>query len=221
MLMILGALRLAVPLEYKSEGASPPANSFATDIGTNIPELTMEMARKVKAEAICIATRGHGKVMKLLGSVATSLLIKASLPVIVVPPKYKASAVTSVYYATDLEHFATELKKVRTFTEQMNAELSVLYYDFLLMDEQKRKQMEARYSKYSSQGIQLLFRKRNIDITLAECIRKDLKKDKPGVLVLFTKLSKGWLKRLFSVSRTEQLALHPTIPLLVYRKKEG
>ena len=81
--------------------------------------------------------------------------------------------------------------------------------------------LQTKYSKYESPGVRLIFRSRRSDATLAECIRQDLKKEKPGILVLFTKLSKGWFRRLFSVSRTEQLALHPTVPLLVFRKKSA
>jgi nucleotide-binding universal stress UspA family protein len=153
--------------------------------------------------------------------VASDLLVRSPLPVIIVTPRYRAGRVADVYYASDLENFASEFRKVRGFADSLKASLGILHYDYMYMSRSTLLALESKYSKYVTPGVRLLFRKRHSDATLAECIRKDLKKEKPQLLILFTRLSRGWFRRLFSVSRTQQLALHPTVPLMVFRKKDA
>lgn len=193
--------------------------SYKTEIGTRVAEMTIACAKAVKADLICLGTRGGGKMEKLLGSVASSLLVSSPFPVIVVPARYRAEQVNHLYYASDLEGFAGELKQVQSFASRLSARITVLHYDYQLMDRSKVTSLEARYARYEKAGVQFSFRKRDSDAALSDCIRADIKKEKPSMLVLFTKLNKSWFRRLFTPSRTRQLALHPTLPLLVFRKK--
>jgi hypothetical protein len=41
-------------------------NSYHTEIGTRVAEMTMAYAQKVRADLICLGTRGCGKLEKLL-----------------------------------------------------------------------------------------------------------------------------------------------------------
>lgn len=204
---------------YDDMGEKHGKNSYHTEIGTKVPSMMVEYAKKIRADLICTATRGAGKFEKMLGSVATSLLTDSPIPVVIVPPRYKAAKIDEVQYATDLEGFATELKKVRSFTDAVKARLTVVHYNHRLAEKPVRDELQAKFSKYVSADVRLVFRKHNKLEQLADSIRRDLRKDRPAVLVLFTKLTKGWFRRLFTVSRTEQLALHPALPLLVFRKK--
>lgn len=204
---------------YSGAGTEHGNCSYKTEIGTRVADMTVAFAGKVRADMICLGTRGGGKIQKLLGSVATSLLVTSPLPVTVVPSRYSIGKIDHVWYATDLEVFAPELKKVKTFADEMKARITVVNYDFMLMDKKRAETRLAKYGKFESAQVKLSLRKRDSDASVAECLRRDLKKEKPSVVVLFTKLSKGWFNRLFKASRTEQLALHPTVPLLVFRKK--
>lgn len=199
-------------------GTNLGKNSYHTEVGVGVANMIIAYAQKVKADALCIATKGAGKIKALLGSVATDLLVRAPMAVMVVPPRYHVRPVKEIFYASDLEKFAPEFKTSLSFARTLSARLTVLYYDFLLMDKAAVEKLKQEYRSYEAADVQFMFHKRNLDLNLAECIRQDLKKYRPGILILFTKLTEGWFNRLFSSSRTEQLALHPTTPLLVFRK---
>ncbi len=58
-----------------------------------------------------------------------------------------------------------------------------------------------------------------IDIPLSEHLKKEINKEKPDLIVLFTKPNRKWFDRLFPSSEAQEMAFNTKIPLLVFRKK--
>ena len=50
-------------------------------------------------------------------------------------------------------------------------------------------------------------------------MRKEIKKEKPSMVILFTKQNRNWYDRLFLSSESADMAFNAQVPLLVFRKK--
>ncbi len=214
--------RLAAFVQKVFQASGKVAGNFKykVETGTRIAESTIAAAKAVKADLICLGTRGGGAVKKLIGTVATDLLTTSPVPVIVVPERYRVRPVKTLFYSTDMESLSTELKKVQLFAQTLKARTEVYYYDYLLMEPLNVKKMEKRVEKFKAPGINFNFRRLSVEETLAKHINKDVIKDKPSVLVLFTKQNRSWFEKLFLSSKAAELALKPNVPLLVFRKNK-
>ena len=190
------------------------------DLGLKVPEKVIAYAKKSKAAFICLGTRGGGSMKKIFGSVAAELMTSSPVPVIAVPPAYKASAITNVMYASDFENLGQEIKKVKVLSDELGARLSVVHFDRTLVISDNVSFLKRKASRYVSDNTSFNFLKLHVDQSLPEQLGKEIKKKKPSVLVLFTKAKRSWFRRLFMPGNSEQMVLKPGLPIVVYRKKE-
>jgi nucleotide-binding universal stress UspA family protein len=200
-------------------GFNAGLHQIKIEIGTKLVEEAVRYAKKTKAGLICLGTRGGGKIKKLLGSNAASFLISSPLPVIVIPPNYRTSTITQLMYASDFENLGTEIKKVKTLTSGLGAKLSVIHYNRTLVISQNESHLKRKSSRYIDNNTAFFFRKLEIDEPLAVQLNKDIKKQKPDALVLFTRPKRSWFNRWFSPSDSEQMVFNPLLPIIVFRKK--
>jgi len=189
------------------------------EIGTKVSEQIILTAKKNKATYICMSTRGAGKIQKILGTNASTLITTSPIPVIVVPQTYRAKTIEKLFYASDFAAINKEMPLVESLAKTIKANVEVFHYDYLLHVEENRKKLEKIAAKFISNGARFFFKKQDIEFPLSTHLENDIKKHKPSLVVLFTKQNRNWFDRLFLSSESANLAFHAKVPLLTFRKK--
>ncbi|MGZ3862514.1 MAG: universal stress protein [Bacteroidia bacterium] len=197
---------------------SMPAK-FIVELGLNADRTIISVAKKYKADFICMSTRGAGKMKKIFGTTASKIITTSPTPVIVVPQRYLAKKIDKVFFASDFASLQKELKPVMVLSSALKAKVQVFHYDYLLDVPENVKRLEAKVKKNQAKNLSFHFRKMKIDYTLADHLAKDIRKEKPSLVVLFTKQNRDWFERLFLPSEAAEMSFHTNIPLLTFRKK--
>lgn len=201
--------------DYKAKGAI----AYKVEIGTSIDQMVIQGAKKSKANFICMATKGAGRIQKLFGTNASAMINNSPIPVIVVPSGYKSKAISTIFYASDFAALGPELKKLQSFSASTQAKIKVFHYDYLLHVPENKTKLEKTAAKYATKGLSFEFRRQEIEFSLAAHLKKDIQKEKPDLVVLFTKQNRKWFDRLFPSSEAQEMAFNTKLPLLVFRKK--
>ena len=203
---------------YKSADITRPKFEFYVDEGPDVSRAIIAYATAIGAQAICIGTRGAGRLKKLIGTHAAAMIKGAPLPVYVVPKNYRRSPLKRILYATDLNDIGTELQQVKGLANGLKAQVSVYHYDYLADVDETRRQLEAIGKKYKARGVNFHFRKYNVDKSLAYHLIKDIRTSKTSLAVLFTNQKRGWFDRIFLSSKSVDVVYDSSIPLLIIPK---
>lgn len=202
---------------YKVNNLETPNYKCVSEVETEVDAQIISFAKRIKANYICMSTKGAGKIQKLFGTNASSLITTSPIPVIVVPNTYRIKPITSIWYASDYEKLKSELTLVLKFNLSLQAQLNVTHYNMLNIAENDKKTASI-IAKNQSERILFNSKKRNLDYSLVQQIQIDIKKAKPPLLVLFTKQNRSWFERWFLSSKTAELAFDLKTPMLVFRK---
>lgn len=193
---------------------------FVTEISMNPDERVIAYAQEIKADAICSSTRGAGAVKKLFGTNASRLINHSPVPVIVVPSNYKSALVKNIWYSSDFENIAQELKTVQSFAAKLSAQVEVNHYNYLLHEPKTEAVLNKTVKKYSNASTKVKLRQLHLDHSLTYYMERDIKKEKPSIVALFTKQNRNWFSRLFLGSNSAEMSFATHTPLLIFRKKE-
>lgn len=205
---------------YNETATTPGEHEFFLKVATDIGPETLAAAKKFRASLICLGTRGGGKIKKLLGSNASTLLSTSPKPVVVVPPGWKRQPVTEVLYATDLENTTRELRQVLSFSGQLGAHVTTCHYNTQLAVSNNKSALQAKVKKFSNEpNLVFDFKRLSPGDSLAAALMKDIKKRGVQLLIMFTRQKRNWFSRLFSPSNSSALARGVQVPVLVYPKK--
>jgi nucleotide-binding universal stress UspA family protein len=204
---------------YKAAGVRRSKVECVVQHSTDVHRAIIDYALEIKADSICMSTRGAGRLRKILGTHASAIIHASPIPVFVIPKNYRRSAITRMLYASDLDNISEELKQVSEFSSQLKAKISVYHYDYLVDVPDARKKLEAVAARHKKPGIDFKFQKFNIDKSLGQHLINDMRKLKASVAVLFTDQRRGWFDNLFLSSRAADVAFNSRIPLLVFPKK--
>lgn len=175
-------------------------------------------AQRIGAMAICVSTRGAGRVRKLLGTHSATLVKTSPEPVFVIPFNYRRSPVRHIVYASDLNDLATELKQVDKVAKPLKAKVTVLHYDYLADVPAATRKFEQLVKRHKRSKVEFRLKKYHIDKSLEHHLRQDVKSLKASMAILFTNRKRGWFDKLFLSSKSVGLTRHPTIPLLIFPK---
>jgi hypothetical protein len=186
--------------------------------GHSITQTIVAYAEQIKANFICISTRGAGVIKRMIGTNASVILTTSSIPVLVVPKNYRKIPVKQIFYASDFNNLSEELKKVKAFADPLKAKISVYHYDYLMHIDENAKKLKAFSKPFISTGVSFYLQKQEIDKPLSLHLQRDVKSSKASLAVLFTKQNRGWYERIFLSSQSADLAFVTTLPLLVFRK---
>ncbi len=175
----------------------------------------LNLQKKIKADLICISTRGAGKLPKLLGTTAGNLIARSPVPVIVVPFDYKMRPLKSVVHFCDLENPAREIKQLVGITETLNLKTELVHFT------------SPSGKGKAEEKIARLVKDENIRTVVLPMAGSSLSKNmlaytekmNPSLVAVFTRERKTFLQRIFNSSRSEELAFHTKTPLLVFHKK--
>ena len=156
---------------------------------------------------------------KILGTNTSVLLTTSPVPVIVVPQSYRRNPIRTLFYASDFNNLGWELKKVKDFATPLRSKINVYHYDYLLNLKETLDKLKKASAPYRGAGVSFSFEKQHIEESLAYHLRRDVKKTKASMAVLFTKQNRGWFERIFLSSKSVELSFATTLPLLIFRKR--
>jgi nucleotide-binding universal stress UspA family protein len=192
---------------------------YAVEIGVDVGDLIIKRARKIKAGYICTSTRGAGKLKKLFGTHASSLIINSPLPLIVVPAAYRQKPIKTLFYASDFSAISKELKIVQNFATGVKANIEVYHYDYLLHVPENKEKLVRKAKSLQAPNLAFNFKRQEVEYSLEHHLKGDIEKLKPSMVVLFTKPNRNWFDRLFVSSEAANMSFNSKVPLLIYRKK--
>jgi hypothetical protein len=192
---------------------------FVVAEGYEVDRAVIDFAKHIKANYICISTRGAGIFKKLIGTNASDILTTSPIPVIVVPKTYRVRPISNMLYSSDFNNLKGEINKVVGFAKPLKAKVSVYHYDFLLPLKEEKMKLEKMAARHASKSIKFHFRKLHIENSWHHLVN-DIKKSRPSLVVLFTKQNRGWYERIFLSSKSATLSFDTKTPLLVFRKRE-
>ena len=204
---------------YKQTGRRPGKYKCVVKTGILIGRDIIDYALKIRADFICMGTRGAGRIRRIMGTHTSSVLTHSPIPVLVIPKNYRRIPISHVLYSTDLDSLGSELKKVKKFADPIKARLSVLHYDYLYNLEEAQAKLNKIARKYQTHRIKFHFQKLQIEDALVKHLKKAIRKFKPSLVVLFTKQDRDWYERLFLSSKSAEASFDTTKPLLTFTKK--
>lgn len=203
----------------KSTNINPAKYSCIVKNGVSADIGIMDFCRNHKGiDFICIATRGAGRLDKLLGTTTGNLTTKSPVPVITIPGNYRANSIKRILYATDLRNYKEELRKVVAFARPLGAKINVLHLsrsnDVLADGKTINNQFKGKFYK----NIDLEIDKNQMGQSLLTNLEKQIKSLKPSLIIMFTNQHRSFFQKIVFPSRTEKVSFTTTIPLLSFHK---
>jgi nucleotide-binding universal stress UspA family protein len=191
---------------------------YVVERGADPKKCVVKYAVTAKATAICMATRGAGKITKVIGTNSSGILSTSPVPVFVIPNGYRKMPITNIFYASDLLHFKPELKQATGFANPINGNLYVYHYTEKLEEPDTRKKLLALQNQHSNSGISFVFDKLG-DKSFAKKFEEDLKSEKASLGILFTNQKRNWFDKLFQGSSSAAVSFTSKVPILVFAKE--
>jgi hypothetical protein len=170
-----------------------------------------------KATAICMATRGAGKIKKVIGTNSSGILSTSPVPVFVIPNGYRKMPITNILYASDLAHFKPELKRATEFSKPVNGNLYVYHYTEKLEEPDTRKKLLTLQHQHAKTGVSFVFDRLG-EQSFAEKFEEDLAGAKASLGILFTNQKRNWFDKLFQGSNSAEVSYSSKVPILVFAK---
>lgn len=212
------SLKKFVHTLYKQTGKQPGKVNYIAENKLDVNQAILDCAKKIKADYICMSTRGGGLVHKLLGSHTNKILHDAPVPVLVVPKYYRMKQLNSVLYPSDLENITTELPLIKKFAAQFNAPIAVYHYDYFTNQNDISEKLSQIEHKFKSEKITFHFKKLKPEVSLLRHLQIDIIKTKPSIITMFAKEDRSWFEQLFQSIKTSEKGFDTRTPMLVFRK---
>lgn len=211
-------LALFVSQILEQTGAKGVKYECVVESGMDVAGSTIAFAFKKKAKAICISTRGGGRLKRIMGTNASKILTYSPLPVFIVPKTYRAVDISSIFYASDLTDLAAEFPRVAKVADALKAKSQLYHYSYHVNVNGSAKPFEPIVKKYKRPTIEFHFKPIVLDKSLADQVAKDVRKSKSSLVVVFANQDKSWFEKTFLSNQSAELAFHSKVPLLVIPK---
>lgn len=207
--------------KYLNVAKIPAGTRLLVQYSPMVVERTLELATKQKASMIIMGTHGATGINKFFfGSNASVMISKSDIPVLAIPENYKWNAPKDILFASDLENMGKELKLLLPFAISTKANIRVLYLDYGLdADDKKMKKALEAIKASGYKKIKLELQKVSIEDTLVSQLKKQIAKNKPDILVMFTRERTMWDRLFGKGSKTEDMSTSLSTPLLTYKKR--
>jgi hypothetical protein len=150
---------------------------------------------------------------------ASELITFCPVPIFIIPGNYRSKQIKKVCYASDLENFDEEIKKVLTFSNSIKSVTNIVHFDYLVLLQEKKASWEKLISNYQSEKVQFHLEELDSLYSLNHHIQKYIIDSKQSLLVTFTKQNRNWFDRMFLASKTSDMIFDAKTPLLVFRKQ--
>ncbi len=191
---------------------------YEVEMGTDVVGMVLKYAQKIKADFICMSTRGAGTLKKLMGTNASALVNTSPIPLIVVPKSYRFKPITKIGYSSDFEKLDSELETVSQLAALFNVDTDVYHFDYHIHGSERKEKLKKFQEKYQGKPFNIYLPKYNMEYTLVENLQRTIKNKKPSILVMFSKSKLNWFERLFFSGFTAGMTFDIKIPLLAYRR---
>ena len=207
--------------KYLNVAKIPAGTRLLVQYSPMVVERTLELATEQKASMIIMGTHGATGINKFFFGSNTSVMIsKSDIPVLAIPENYKWSAPKDILFASDLENMGKELKQLLPFAVSTKANIRVLYLDYGIdADDKKMKKALETIKASGYKKIKLEIQKASIEDTLVSQLKKYIAKNKPDILVMFTRERTMWDRLFGKGSKTEDMSTSLSTPLLTYKKR--
>jgi nucleotide-binding universal stress UspA family protein len=212
------ALNNFISAALKESGSRYKQYTCVAKVGSPVGETIIAYARKIKANFICIGTRGAGRLQRIFGTHTSDVIKHSPVPVFAIPKNYRKAPITHLLYSTDLSQLSGELKKVKKFADSIKAKVSVLHFDYLYHLKETQDKLHKVAQRHKDPGVKIYFEKMNVDQTLDAHLRQAVQHYKPSVLVLFTNQHRDWYERVFLSSNSAHISFSTIKPLLIFPK---
>jgi nucleotide-binding universal stress UspA family protein len=204
---------------YATMHMEPKHIQCAVELSILTESTILEYAEQNKYDYICISTRGTSLLKKLLGTITSTLINRSKIPVIVVPHDYKIGKIKSVLYASDLDDYESEIIQVVSFAKPLEASVKLLNFTSEPLKEEKWKIFETNIEKITNYPVNIQITKKKLnDDDLITALESAVKKNKPSVLIMFTKHNRKWFEHIFYAGNSTEYSFHTKVPLLVFSK---
>ncbi|MDP3928902.1 MAG: universal stress protein [Bacteroidota bacterium] len=191
------------------------AINYVVDDATDTEKDIIKYAEKNKMDFICIATQGAGILRKIVGTHTSYIVNNSTVPIFVIPSYYRAKSIKNITFLSDFENLKNELTKISKFTKEHPAQLEVLHYATVTIDEKKRLKNKELLAK---EMFKLNIQKNKLDRSLVDRIGTYVKKHKPELLIMFTNREKSFFEKIFLPSKSAELTYSTKVPVLIYSK---
>lgn len=203
---------------YKQTSKEPGKISYIVESKLDVNEAILDCAKRIKADYICMSTRGEGLPNKLLGSHTTRILHDSPVPVLVVPRHYRIKKLSTVFYPSDLENIESELPLIKKFAASFDASIAVYHYDYFVEEEEITKKLDKIKHKFKSDRVSFYFKKLNPEVSLLRHLQIDIMTIKPSIITMFAKEDRSWFEQLFQPLKTSEKGFNTRTPMLVFKK---
>ena len=162
-------------------------------------------------DLIVMGTNGERNAFeKMLGSVTTETMLKATCPVLAIPPDAKFKEINSVAFATAYEQKDGEaVMFTKDFALQTGAEMHVVHVEI----QKQRQEPTPTMTDYSVGFSDFTLVE---DKSIEEGLDAYIKEREVDILAMFIPKRRLW-ERLFHSSFTKKMTFHSKTPLLVFR----
>lgn len=203
---------------YRQTSNKPAKINFIVESKLDVNEAILDCAKTIKADYICMSTRGGGLVNKLLGSHTTRILHDSPVPVLVVPRDYRIKKLSNILYPSDLENIESELPMIKKFAASFDALISIYHYDYFKEEEEINKKFNKIEHKFKSDKVSFYFKKLNPEVSLLRHLQIDIIKTKPSIITMFAKENRSWFEQFLEPLKTSEKGFNTRTPMLVFRK---
>jgi hypothetical protein len=167
---------------------------------------------------ICIATRGAGRLKRLLGTNTGNLITKSKVPVIAVPGNYQAKPFERVVYAADFHHYKQELGQVVNFARPLKMPVDVVHFSWPDEARLDKEIIESGVREEFGYPLKLHIEPSDAVHSLVQNLQRQIEVLRPSIAIMFTDQSRSLFQKIFLSSKAEQLSFELKIPLLVFNK---
>ncbi|MBC7390293.1 MAG: universal stress protein [Opitutaceae bacterium] len=190
---------------------------------SNFQEALEKATGKHKPDLIVMGTKGANGIAKvLIGSNTVNSIEKSKVPILAIPQNVNLHFIKSVSYASDLREIKSEMKVLVKFANHFDWAIRIFHVlpNYPEWVDPSKENIEYIISElkesYPDQpfSIELIPTKEENDIIKG--LEIYVEKFKPDVLVMFPS-ELTFLDKLLQTSKTEEMAFHSTVPLLVIR----
>ena len=184
---------------------------YVVSSGGVVTNRIIEAVKEQKADLLIMATHGASGLKKLfMGSVTSEIIGETDVPVLAIPIRYRYKPINTIVYACDMKNFDGEVFQVLTFSNLIGATVEVLTFNHpVATDRRRREKLKGCAISYSVLTLG--------DTSLLEHLKNHLKSRAGAVLCMFTG-QQNWWNKLIGSSKTKELAMQLTFPLLAFSK---
>ena len=114
---------------------------------------------------------------------------------------------------------AAHIITVKGFAAALKATVDVYHFHYKVHETDPKAVFQGIIDKYQSKNVAIHVPPIFLEYSLIDNLQLTIKKEKPSILVMFTKEKHNWLERFFIESRTADMTFTIKIPLLAIRKE--